>query len=193
MISNVKNLGVKVTRISPTEKGIMITGYKITEEKSKTIFISVFLTMELAAAVSIDIDDTVLVTGQLDYTINRYNNVNTPKYIVWAESIEKVDESVEMTDDFITTIDYITVGLIIDTVKHSTNGSMYKCFMNSARVNDKPLDIIVQTSATTNITGDKSENVAIIEGKFVCKENFVGQLILMIVADKMTYLNPFGF
>lgn len=186
MISNVKNFGVKVTKISPTEKGIMLTGYKTTEEKTKTIFISMFLNMELAATTSIDIGDTVSVTGQFDYSINRYNNANTPQYIIWAESVEKVEENTA-TDD------YITVGLIIDTVKHSTNGSMYKCFMVSTKVNDKPLDIIVQSSATTNITGDKSENVAIIEGKFVCKENFAGQLILLIVADKMTYLNPFGF
>lgn len=186
MVSNVKNFGVKVTRISPTEKGVMVTGYKTSEEKAKAIFISVFVSVELATAVSIDIGDTISASGKLDYSINRYNNANTPQYVVWADEVEKVDENA-VTDD------YITVGLIVDSVKHGTTGSMYKCFMNSTRVSDKPLDIIVQTSATTAITGDKSENVALIEGKFACKENFAGQLILLITADKLTYLNPFGF
>ena len=186
MISNVKDFGVKVTRISPTEKGVMLTGYKTTEEKVKSIFLSVFVTIEQASDISVDIGDTISVSGELDYSINRYNNANTPRYIVWAKSIEKVDENS-------TTNDYITVGLIVDSVTHSTTGSMYKCLMSSTRVSDKPLDIIVQTTGATNITGDKSNNIALIKGKFACKENFAGQLILFITADKFTYLNPFSF
>lgn len=186
MVSNVKDFGVKVTRISPTEKGIMLTGYKTAEEKAKAIFISVFVSVELASGISVDIGNTISVSGKLDYSINRYNNANTPQYIVWAESVEKVNDDTA-TDD------YITVGLIIDGVKCGTSGSMYKCLMSSTRVSDKPLDIIVQTSGTTTITGNKGENVALIEGKFTCKENFAGQLILLITADKLTYLNPFGF